>query len=122
MVLDKLVTQPEVHPKGWGRELWIVNTSLYCSKILELATGKRCSIHYHKIKDETFYLLSGRVQLDLYHDEYQSKPITIIMGPNDAVHITPFLAHQFLGLEDSRILEVSTQHFEDDSYRLVKGD
>ena len=51
MTLDNLITKPEVHEKGWGRELWIVNSELYCSKIMELTKDKKCSIHYHKIKD-----------------------------------------------------------------------
>src|SRR5262252_2427182 len=43
-------------PKGWGREVWIVNGDLYCGKILEIRKGKRCSLHFHKIKNESFYL------------------------------------------------------------------
>ena len=119
MPIDDLITRPEVHPKGWGRELWIANSKLYCSKILEVNKGKRCSVHYHKLKDETFYILEGRVEMNLYHD---TKPHTIIMEPGDTVHIPQQLAHQFVGLEDSKLLEVSTQHFEEDSYRIIKGD
>jgi len=122
MSLDGLVTQPEVHPKGWGRELWIANLPLYCGKILELNKGKRCSIHYHKIKDETFYILSSKVQMNLYHNSYPGDPTSIVMQPGDTIHIPQKLSHQFIGLEDSQILEISTQHFEEDSYRLLKGD
>jgi hypothetical protein len=42
--------------KGWGREVWIANGKLYCGKILEIKKGKRCSLHYHKLKTESFYL------------------------------------------------------------------
>ena len=45
----------EIHKKGWGYENWLVNTELYCGKILHFNHGKQCSLHYHKIKDETFY-------------------------------------------------------------------
>ena len=61
MLPNTSTSQPEIHPKGWGRELWIANSELYCGKILELNEDKRCSIHYHKLKDETFYILSGNV-------------------------------------------------------------
>ena len=39
-------------PKGWGFEKWIVNKPEYCGKLLYFVKGKRCSWHYHKIKDE----------------------------------------------------------------------
>jgi len=47
--------------KIWGSEEWLVNNELYCCKILNLKKGYRCSIHYHKDKDETFYVLKGIV-------------------------------------------------------------
>ena len=53
----------ELHPKGWGYEKWIVNTDEYCGKLLFFEEGKRCSWHYHKLKDETFYLQSGKMLL-----------------------------------------------------------
>ncbi len=43
--------------KVWGSEEWIVNNSTYCGKILNIKKGYRSSIHYHKNKHETFYLL-----------------------------------------------------------------
>ena len=50
-------------PKGWGYEKWICNTSEYCGKLLFINKGKRCSWHYHLLKDETFYLQSGKIHL-----------------------------------------------------------
>ena len=55
-------------PKGWGFEKWIVNTPEYCGKLLYLVKDKRCSWHYHKLKDETFYVGSGAIEL-LYGDD-----------------------------------------------------
>ena len=48
-------------PKGWGFEKWIVNNEEYCGKLLYFVKGKRCSFHYHKLKDEVFYLQSGKM-------------------------------------------------------------
>jgi mannose-6-phosphate isomerase len=48
-----------IEPKGWGREVWIAKNSLYCGKILEIRKGKRCSLHYHELKTESFYLHSA---------------------------------------------------------------
>ena len=55
--------EPERHEKGWGYELWIVNNNLYCGKILHFNKGKKCSWHYHKIKQETFYVQKGKLKI-----------------------------------------------------------
>ena len=49
--------------KGWGFEKWIVNNEKYCGKLLYLIKGKKCSWHFHKIKEETFYIQSGKILL-----------------------------------------------------------
>jgi quercetin dioxygenase-like cupin family protein len=95
--------------KVWGSEEWIVNRN-YCGKILNLKKGHRCSIHYHKNKDETFYLLDGKVLLEL-----DGK--TIVMNKGDAQLIEPNQKHRFTGLKNSRLIEFSTHHEEEDSYR-----
>ena len=53
----------EIHSKGWGYDKWIVNNDLYCCKVLFFERGKKCSWHYHKVKDETFYVQSGEILL-----------------------------------------------------------
>ena len=112
----------EVHPKGWGREVWVVNNSKYCGKIMHLNAGKQCSIHYHKVKDETFHVLSGMLELHLFKGGYPEEQSVVVMKQGDTVHIPTGLVHRFRGIEDSMILEISTQHFEEDSYRHLKGD
>ena len=107
----------KIHEKVWGYEDWIINTPLYCSKILYLNKGWRCSLHYHKEKDETFYLLEGRVFLELESDR-DFDNMTQVMKIGDTTRVHPFLLHRFTGLMDSKILEISTQHFDEDSYRL----
>jgi len=97
-------------PKVWGRELWIVNNENYCGKILYLNEGFQCSFLHHKIKTETFYILKGSIYFNFSN-------IWNTLKPGNVVHIKPGVDHQFLGFEDSEILEISTQHFEDDSYR-----
>lgn len=109
-----------VQPKGWGQEVWIHNDALYCGKLLSLKADKRCSLHFHKKKHETFYVQSGRLTMRLRHSDGREE--SFIMNPADILEITPGLAHQFTGITDCEIFEFSTQHFEDDSYRIEKGD
>ena len=109
-----------VQPKGWGHEVWIHNDERYCGKILVVKKGKRCSLHYHKLKYETFYIQSGRIHMLLRHSDGREESFEMNQG--DVLELAQGLAHQFTGLEDSEIMEFSTQHFEEDSHRLVKGD
>jgi mannose-6-phosphate isomerase-like protein (cupin superfamily) len=99
----------KIVPKEWGEERWIVNRA-YCGKILLLKKGYRCSLHHHKVKDETFYISKGCVLL-----ECDGK--AVIMNPGDALLIQPNSKHRFTGLQDSEIFEFSTHHEDSDSYR-----
>ena len=112
--------------KVWGHEEWIVNNNLYCGKRLCLKKGKRCSLHYHKNKDETFYILKGTVLMEiLTPNKIENKtfyyPELKIMKEGDRQHIIPEMQHRFSGLEDSVIIEFSTHHEDSDSYRIEKG-
>ena len=100
----------KIYSKVWGRELWITNTELYCGKILYVEKGYRCSYHHHKIKDETFHILSGYVEMKVEGQIIQ-------MIPGASLNLPPGTKHSFAGITDAEILEISTQHFENDSYR-----
>ncbi|MHC5011829.1 MAG: cupin domain-containing protein [Planctomycetota bacterium] len=100
-------------PKVWGEEHWIVNRE-YCGKKLVLKKGYRCSLHYHKVKDEVFYLISGRVLIEVGEEER-------VLEKGDHQHIPPGTVHRFWGLEDSEIVEFSTHHDDADSYRLSES-
>ena len=109
-------------PKGWGFEKWIVNCEEYCGKILYFVKGKRCSWHYHKLKDEVFYVQSGKIEVRFSEQDKLDKASSIILEKGDNFHVYRGLRHQIIALEDTELFEFSTQHFDSDSYRIVKGD
>lgn len=111
---------PDIHKKGWGYENWLVNNELYCGKILHFDIGSKCSLHYHKIKDETFYVLKGSIHLYIVESISNIKQYTL--GEGDTFHIPPGMCHAVESLGSADIIEISTQHFESDSYRIIKGD
>ena len=116
------LTHSTIHTKGWGHEEWIVNNDLYCGKLLHFQSGKRCSFHYHKLKTETFYLQAGRLKV-LYSNTDDIKAADeIVLRPGGIFHVPIGLRHQMIALEDSDLFEFSTQHLEEDSYRIVRGD
>lgn len=124
--------------KKWGREEWLVNFPLYCGKLLYLDRNAYCSVHKHDIKTESFFVLKGLVELKYcttprtendtfdFTDYGNNKddisfPQVQILREGDSFHIEPGLYHQFFGLRDSIILEISTEHFEEDSVRLTNS-
>ena len=109
-------------PKGWGYELWIWNTELYCGKKLFFKKGKKCSWHYHEKKDEVFYCEHGKFQIFFSEDDDLEESCGIILNPGDAFHVPPGLRHRMVGLLDSMLTEISTQHFDEDSIVVEKGD
>ena len=46
----------------------------------------------------------------------------LILNAGDNFHVYQGLRHQMVALEDSELFEFSTQHFDSDSYRVIKGD
>ena len=46
----------------------------------------------------------------------------LILTPGENFHVYRGLRHQMVALEDSELFEFSTQHFDSDSYRIIKGD
>jgi len=108
--------------KGWGHELWIVNKPEYCGKLLFFEKNKRCSWHFHKIKDEVFYLQSGKLLVKYSDDDDIEKAQEKTLEPGDNFYIKTGLRHQMIALEDSELFEFSTQHFDSDSNRIIKGD
>lgn len=111
-----------VVPKGWGREVWIANGELYCGKILEIKKGKRCSLHYHKLKTESFFLREGKLKVNIREPREGAADEEFELLPGDCMDIHPGLIHQMEALEDAELYEFSTQHFDSDSHRLAKGD
>jgi hypothetical protein len=111
----------EIVPKGWGKEIIFVNNDEYCGKILCFDKDKKFSMHYHLQKKETWYVAKGQFLLHwietsngIMHTEY--------LNIGDVVTNERGEPHQVVALEDdSQLFEVSTKHYDDDSYRIWKG-
>jgi len=119
------VTSPEQRhrvPKGWGHEDWIWNSDLYCGKLLYFNDGKRCSWHYHKLKDEVLYLQSGQILVRFSTEDDISKAQEVALKPGDAFHVPVGLRHQMVATGESIIFEFSTHHEDSDSIRIARGD
>jgi mannose-6-phosphate isomerase-like protein (cupin superfamily) len=108
-------------PKGWGEELIIENNEMYCGKLLKFKKGCKFSMHYHLIKDETWYVNEGEF-IYRWIDTDTAETIEQKLKVGDVVRQRVGQPHQLIALTDGVVFEVSTQHFDEDSYRIIKGD
>ncbi len=122
LIKHGFIVKPEqlecIVEKEWGHEEWIVNKPAYCGKRLVFKAGYQCSMHHHKVKDETFYLQSGKVVLET---ECNGVAQTRIMLPGDTAHMPPLTWHRLTALVESEVFEFSTFHAESDSYRRTNS-
>ena len=122
MIYDVKIQHPKRVEKKWGYELWIHNDTDYCGKLLVFNnSGDKFSMHYHMIKDETWYVQNGVFQFDWIDTENGERCYTQLQK-GDIVEIKKGLPHQLTALlDESTIFEVSTQHFDEDSYRIYRN-
>lgn len=111
---------PEIVFKGWGSETIIHNSDLYCGKVLMVGKGFEGSGHFHLNKTETWYLQSGLLRITTINPETAQQE-SVIMKPMETYHIPKGKVHKMFAIEDSVIFEVSTQHFDSDTYRISPG-
>lgn len=101
--------------KVWGFEQIICNTPLYCSKFLHVKPGMQCSLHYHRKKDETFYVLSGECTIEI-----GGLP-TAVLTEGMSVRIEPASSHRFGSKDGCILIETSTHHDDADVFRLEES-
>ena len=97
--------------KPWGHEIWWAHTDHYAGKILFVEAGHRLSIQAHREKDETSYLLSGRLLLLQGPSENDLSERTLT--PGASWRNEPGVVHSIEAIEDATVLEVSTPQLDD---------
>lgn len=101
------VRRSEHVDKPWGHEeIFAMVEGAYIGKLLFVNAGESLSLQYHRAKDETIALVSGRVELDLGSSETDLRAVTL--NPGDSVHVVPGTLHRLRAVEDSVLVEAST--------------
>ena len=98
-------------PKPWGHELIWALTDRYCGKVLVIEAGKRLSLQKHVTKDESIFVLSGRLRLYLEDDDGEVREQ--LLGPGDARHVATGRIHRYEAVERTELFEVSTPELDD---------
>jgi D-lyxose ketol-isomerase len=92
-------------------EFWIVNdtTNNYCGKFLFMFDGQRCPLHYHNIKDETFFIVRGDVEMEVDGE-------TFVLHPGEVFKMAPGMNHTFRAVGGpALVLEVSLPSIQRDN-------
>jgi mannose-6-phosphate isomerase len=110
--LDAWAFAPRKVEKPWGYELIWAHSDRYCGKKLFIRQGESLSLQFHKEKDETIYVESGRIEFTIGAPG-NAVPHSEVVGPGVAFHVTPGTVHRVHALEDSLLLEVSTPQLDD---------
>ena len=123
--IEKEVTKSKklpvkIVPKGWGKEVIFVNNDEYCGKLLCFEKDKKFSMHYHIKKKETWYVSKGSFIL-IWVETDTGTTHTEYLKVGDVITNERGEPHQLVALEDSEVFEVSTKHYDEDSFRMWKG-
>jgi len=109
--------------KVWGEEVEIVNIkeNNYCGKFLRYNNGWSSSLHMHRLKNETFYVLGGTFKFEYLKGKSQKKT-TWLFSPNEIIDIPKGVYHRLTALsEGCLIIEFSNYHSDEDVYRLEES-
>ncbi|MBI4362022.1 MAG: NTP transferase domain-containing protein [Euryarchaeota archaeon] len=114
MAIDTLKDLEEVRKeysnredKPWGYEKVLVSTDKYLTKELYIREGYRTSVHYHKEKDETLYVVHGTLVVEFEGGKKKT------FSKNDKFRITPGMVHSLIAQENVLLQEFSTPHLHD---------
>jgi mannose-6-phosphate isomerase-like protein (cupin superfamily) len=110
--LDAWATEPRKVEKPWGHELVWAETDAYVGKVLFVKAGEALSLQFHREKDESWLVQSGRAKVELGSagDAMLNEEV---VGPGAAFRFEPGTVHRVMALEDTTILEVSTPQLDD---------
>ena len=110
--LDRFAFESRRVDKPWGYELIWALTDLYCGKLLFVRAGEALSLQFHREKDESWYVLSGRAELEV-GAVGEAMLRTEVLAAGAALRFPPGTVHRVTALEDTTILEVSTPQLDD---------
>tara|TARA_A100001015_G_C15029910_1_gene732633 strand:- start:2370 stop:3506 length:1137 start_codon:yes stop_codon:yes gene_type:complete len=95
--------------KKCGCTLITLINKQYCKKVIILLPGQENPEHYHKKKEESFFMITGKLDVKLDNK-------THILEPGDILHIPVLSKHSFSTKDGAVFEEISTTHHTDDSF------
>ena len=97
--------------KPWGRELIWAHTDRYVGKVIVIEAGMRLSLQRHVVKDESIYVMAGRLRLTLEDEAGEIRVEELLVG--DHRHVATGRIHRYEAIERTELMEVSTPELDD---------
>ena len=97
------------HFRQFGAVIISVVNREYCKKLIAVLPGQQHPMHAHEVKEETFQLLYGDLEVEVAGRKVQMKPgdiQTVLRGEK----------HAFTSRTGAVFEEISTTHVKNDSY------
>jgi mannose-6-phosphate isomerase len=110
--LDRWAVGPRRVEKPWGWELVWAETEHYVGKLLFVRAGESLSLQFHRVKDEAWFVQSGRAKVELAEAGEQALQEEIVAAPA-YFRFVPGTVHRVTAIEDTTIIEVSTPQLDD---------
>ncbi len=110
--VERFVSEQQRVDKPWGHELIFAVAESYVGKLIFVKAGESLSLQFHKEKDEAWYVLEGRAELELGAREDKTLASEVI-GPGASFRFRPGTVHRLTALADTTIFEVSTPELDD---------
>src|SRR4029450_10020083 len=109
--LDRFAVEVKRIEKPWGYELVFAATERYCGKVIFVRAGEQLSLQFHREKEETIYVQSGRAEFEVGG---AGGPLDVeVVAPGRAFHLAAGTVHRIRAIEDTVLLEASTPETED---------
>ena len=109
--MNRWQTTPRKVDKPWGWELVWAEAEAYVGKLLFVSAGESLSLQYHEVKDESWIVQEGRARLELGDVDGELETFEIAQG--DTYRFRPRTVHRVTAVEDTLVVEVSTNHLTD---------
>jgi dTDP-4-dehydrorhamnose 3,5-epimerase-like enzyme len=83
-----------------------------------LKRGFRRGMHYHEKKDETFYVIDGKIRA-VFIDIDTNEKEELILTKGDRLRVKPRCWHVLYGIDDASVVEYSPQAYDKtDAYKI----
>ena len=110
--LDRWSFESRRVEKPWGWELIWAHADAYVGKVLFVRAGHSLSLQFHREKDESWYVESGRAKLEL-GETGNAVLKTEVISAGACFRYRPGTVHRVTAIEDTTIIEVSTTQLDD---------
>ena len=124
VLLEKLPETKEIEgAKRWDEEKGEFAQIAYKEEMHHLALftlkrGFTRGDHYHRKKDEVFYVAAGRIRAE-FRDMDTGETGSMALERGHKLRIQPGVWHIFYGIEDALVVEYSPQHYDkNDAFRV----